>query len=181
MTAESVAQPPAAGGVGGASEARERRPDKLAAVVFAALVAACLLAFFLTQRLKHRPTSVQQFKLTPNFAPTPAGRHKQEQISFKLSHAERATVTIIDANGNVVATLLTQYPVPRYKTASILWNGRRGTARSHRTVTSSTGHAYILPANRGALAPAGEYRVRLRLSRQREPVLSPRSFTLERP
>ena len=149
--------------------------------MFAALVLACLLAFFLTQRLKHRPTGVQQFKLTPNFAPTPAGRHKQEQISFKLAHAERATVTIIDANGNVVATLLTRHPIARYKTFSLLWNGRRGTARSQRTVTSATGHTYILPANRGRLAPAGEYRVRLRLSRQREPVLSPRSFVLERP
>lgn len=166
---------------GGALHARDGRPDKLAAAVFIALVVACLLAFFLTQRLKHRPTSVQQFKLTPNFAPTPAGRHKQEQISFKLAHAERATVTVIDANGNLVATLLTQYPVARYKTVSLLWNGRRGTARTHRTVSSATGHAYILPANRGRLAAAGEYRVRLRLSRQREPVLSPRSFTLERP
>jgi len=149
--------------------------------VFAALVLACFLAFFLTQRLKHRPTSVQQFKLTPNFAPTPAGRHKREQISFKLAHAERATVTIIDEKGNVVATLLTRQDIARYKTFSLLWNGRRGTARSQRIVTSATGHTYILPANRGRLAPAGEYRVRLRLSRQREPVLSPRSFTLERP
>jgi hypothetical protein len=171
----------AAAEAGGAAQPNTGRPDKLATVVFALLVAACFLAFFLTQRLKHRPTSVQQFKLTPNFAPTPAGHHKQEQISFKLAHAESATVTIIDANGNLVATLLTRYPVPRYKTVSLLWNGRRGTARSHRRVTSSTGHTYILPANRGRLAPAGEYRVKLRLSRQREPVLSPRSFTLERP
>jgi len=165
----------------GASEAREGGPGKLAAAVFAVLVLACLLAFFLTQRLKHRPTSVQQFKLTPNFAPTPAGRHKQEQISFKLAHAERATVAIIDARGNVVATLLRGYPVPRYKQLSLRWNGRRGTARSYRSVTAPDGHTYLVPANRGRRAPAGEYRVRLRLSRQREPVLSPRSFTLERP
>jgi hypothetical protein len=176
LSAESSAQAPA-----GATAAREGRPDRLAAAVFAALVAACFLAFFLTQRLKHRPTSVQQFKLTPNFAPTPAGRHKQEQISFKLAHAERATVAIIDVRGNVVATLLSHYPVPRYKTVSLLWNGRLGSARSQRIVTAPSGHAYILPANRGRLAPAGEYRVRLRLSRQREPVLSSRSFTLERP
>jgi len=165
----------------GASEAREGGPGKLAAAVFAVLVLACFLAFFLTQRLKHRPTSVQQFKLTPNFAPTPAGRHKQEQISFKLAHAERATVAIIDARGNVVATLLRGYPVPRYKQLSLRWNGRRGTARSYRSVTAPDGHTYLVPANRGRRAPAGEYRVRLRLSRQREPVLSPRSFTLERP
>lgn len=177
MSAESAAPPPA----GGVREASGARPDRLGVVVFAVLVIACFLAFLGTQRLKHRPTSVQQFKLTPNFAPAPGGRHKQEQISFKLAHAERATVAIIDADGNVVATLLTRYPVARYKTFSLLWNGRRGNARSHRTVTTSTGHAYILPANRGRRAAPGEYRVRLRLSRQREPVLSPRSFTLERP
>ncbi len=180
MSAESAAPPPA-GGVQKSGAHTNPRPDRLAVAVFAILVLACFLAFLETQRLKHRPTSVQQFKLTPNFAPTPAGRHKQEQISFKLAHAERATVAIIDVDGNVVATLLSSYPVARYKTLSVLWNGRRGTARSHRTVTASTGHAYILPANRGRRAPPGEYRVRLRLSRQREPVLSPRSFTLERP
>jgi hypothetical protein len=177
LSAGEIAGPPTAR----ASEAREGGPGKLAAAVFAVLVVACFLAFFLTQRLKHRPTSVQQFKLTPNFAPTPAGRHKQEQISFKLAHAERATVAIIDARGNVVATLLRRYPVPRYKQLSLRWNGRRGTARSYRTVTTPGGHTYLVPANSGRLAPAGEYRVRLRLSRQREPVLSPRSFTLERP
>ena len=177
MSAAPIAGPPA----GGAREASSRgRPDSLAAIVFAALVAACLIAFFLTQRLKHRPTSVQQFKLTPNFAPAPAGHHKREQISFKLAHAERATVAIIDAGGNVVATLLRRYPVPRYKQLSLRWNGRRGTARSHRTATAPNGHTYLVPANRGRLAPPGEYRVRLQLSRQREPVLSPRSFTLER-
>ena len=172
----------AAGSRAGDGDASRRgRPDKLAAAVFAALVLACFLAFFLTQRLKHRPTSVQQFKLTPNFAPTPGGRHKQEQISFKLAHAERATVAIIDEGGNVVATLLRRYPVARYKQLSLRWNGRRGTARSYRIVTPPGGHVYLLPANRGRLAPAGEYRVRLTLSRQREPVLSPRSFTLVRP
>jgi hypothetical protein len=177
----SAAAAEAGGGAGEVPNSRERRPDKLAVAVFAALVLACLLAFFLTQRLKHRPTSVQQFKLTPNFAPTPAGHHKQELISFKLAHAERATVAIIDERGNVVATLLSSYPVPRYKQLSLRWTGRRGTARSYRTVTTPSGHVYLVPRNRGRLAGAGEYRVRLRLSRQREPVLSPRSFILERP
>jgi hypothetical protein len=171
----------AAGAASGALNApREGRPEKLAAAVFAALVIACFIAFFLTQRLKHRPTSVQQFKLTPNFAPSPAGHHKQEQISFKLAHAERATVAIIDEDGNVVATLLVRYPVPRYKQLSLRWNGRRGTARALRRVKSADGHVYLLPLNTGRLAGAGEYRVKLTLSRQSEPVLSPRSFTLER-
>jgi hypothetical protein len=164
-----------------AHAARDGRPDRLATAVFALLVAACFFAFFLTQRLKHRPTSVQRFQLTSNFSPTPAGRHKTEQISFKLANAERVTVAIIDVRGNVVATLLRGYPVARYKQFSLRWNGRRGTAHAHHTASTGGGHLYLVPANRGRLAPAGEYRVRLSLSGQPNPFLSPRSFTLVRP
>jgi hypothetical protein len=153
----------------------------MATVVFALLVAACFFAFFLTQRLKHRPTAVQRFQLTSNFSPTPSGRHKQEQISFKLAHGERVTVAIIDEHGNVVATLLHDYPVARYKQFSLRWNGRRGTAHRHVIARTADGHVYVVPLNRGRLAPAGEYRVRLTLSGQPNPVLSPRSFTLVRP
>jgi hypothetical protein len=153
-------------------------PQRPARIVFAALVLASFAAFFITQRLKHTPTVVQRFQLTSNFSPTPAGRHKQEQISFKLSHAERATVAVIDSDGNVVATLLGDYAVPRYKQLSLRWNGRRGRAHGYRVAETASGHSYIEPKNTGAPAPNGEYRVRLTLSRQREPVLSPRSFAL---
>ena len=172
----------AAAGAGGDAEqgsaAGPPRVEPLARAVFAALVLACFLAFFLTQRLKHAPTVVQQFFLSTNFAPTPMGRHKEERISFKLSHAERATVAIIDSGGNVVATLLRAYPVARYKRLSLRWNGRRGEARSFRTATEPSGHVYLVPRNTGGRAPAGEYRVRLTLSDQSNPYLSPKSFTL---
>ncbi len=152
--------------------------EPLARLVFAGLVLACFLAFFLTQRLKHTPTAVQDFKLTPYFSPTPAGHHKQELISFKLSHAERVTVEVIDARGDVVATLLRRYAIPRYKSFSLRWNGRRGTARGYRTASTASGRSYVVPLNGGRPAPGGEYRVRLALSRQRNPILSPHSFTL---
>ena len=69
-------------------------------VVFALLVLACFAAFFMTQRLKHTPTAVQRFKLTPFFSPTLPGLAKQEAISFKLAQADAVTVTIIDAAGD---------------------------------------------------------------------------------
>src|SRR5262249_17884676 len=47
--------------------------DRVARAVFALLVAACFAAFFVTQRLKHTPTAVQMFKLTPFFSPSPSG------------------------------------------------------------------------------------------------------------
>ena len=175
----------AAAGVDDGSAARRASApgsDPLARVVFALLVLACFAAFFLTQRLKHTPTAVQDFKLTPFFSPYPGGHVKQEAISFKLANAEAVTVTIIDADGNTVATLVRDQPVrplqtvlaalerpPRHRAPLQPRRQRREAARS------------CSPANDGAIAPAG------RIPRAREParttaaVLSPRSFTLVAP
>ncbi len=149
-------------------------------MVFALLVLACFAAFLITQRLKHTPTAVQEFKLTPFFSPYPTGHIKQAAISFKLARAEDVTVTVIDANGNTVATLIRHHPVARYKPFSLRWNGRRGIASHFVTTTTPRGLAILLPENGGAIAPAGEYRVRLALQHH-GPVLSPNSFTLVAP
>jgi hypothetical protein len=134
----------------------------LAAIVFALLVISCFAAFAVTQRLKHTPTVVQRFKLTPFFSPTPSGRHKKERISFRIAHTDEVTVTVVDASGGEVATLVRERTVTRYKQFKLGWNGRRGENGS------------------GAPAPAGEYRVRVRLRRQGHTVDSPRSFKLVR-
>jgi hypothetical protein len=154
--------------------------DPLARTVFALLVLACFAAFLITQRLKHTPTAVQKFELTPFFSPYPTGHVKQAAISFKLAHAEEVTVTIIDANGNTVAMLVRDHLVARYKQFSLRWNGRRGNAKRLNTTTTSGGLTVLVPENDGALAPAGEYRVRVALQHH-GPVLSPQSFTLVAP
>ncbi len=150
-------------------------------MVFALLVLACVAALFVTQRLKHTPTAVQQFKLTPRFSPTASGQLKQERISFKLARADEVTVTIINAKGDLAATLLRDRPVPRYKPFSLRWNGRLGTARRYAVLQGAHGRTIVLPATDGALAPAGEYRVRVSLREESRTVLSPRSFTLVGP
>ena len=147
-------------------------------MVFALLVLACFAAFFVTQRLKHTPTAVQQFRLTPRFSPTPSGHIKEERISFKLAKADEVTVTIINAKGSLVATLVRDHPVSRYKVFSLRWNGRLGTARRYTLLQGVGGRTIVLPATEGGLAPAGEYRVQVRLRGRALPVLSPRSFTL---
>jgi hypothetical protein len=152
--------------------------DRPAQVVFAVLVLACFAAFLLTQRLKHTPTAVQAFKLTPVFSPRPSGHVKQERISFKLAQADAVTVTIIDGNGDVVATLVRSHRLPRYKQFSLRWNGHRGTAHSYTTAEGPDGRTILQPGTEGRLAPAGEYRVRVSLHDQDRSVLSPRSFTL---
>jgi hypothetical protein len=155
-------------------------PDRVARAVFALLVIACLAAFFVTQRLKHTPTAVQLFKLTPFFSPTASSHLKQERISFRLARSDEVTVTIVDAAGAEVATLVREEPVTRYKQFSLRWNGRLGAARGYTVLGGPDGHTSLLPANHGPFAPAGEYRVRVSLLKQDRPVLSPRSFTLAR-
>lgn len=154
--------------------------DRLVRIVFALLVVGCFAAFLITQRLKHTPTAVQDFKLTPFFSPYPAGHLKEAAISFKLAHAEAATVTIIDSAGATVATLVRHRPLARYKVFSLRWNGRRGVARSFGHVRTPHGLAILVPHNTGARASAGEYRVRVALSHH-SPVYSPQSLTLVAP
>ena len=155
--------------------------EGLARAVFVALALACIGAFFLTQHLKHSPTDVQEFKLTPFFSPYPSGHLKEEAISFKLSHRERATVAIINTSGNVVARLVLDRALPRYKTFSLRWNGRRGTARRYEHLESANGLAILLALCPGKLAAAGEYRVEVTLQHAHKTVRSPSSFTLVAP
>jgi hypothetical protein len=164
-------------------ESRDYEPatDPLARSLFALLVLACFAAFFITQRLKHTPTPVQRFERTPTFEPfSPLPERRLEQISFKLASAERVTVAIVDSNLNTVATLLTRYPLPRYKQFSLRWNGRRGGPHGYQLIVRPDGHRITVPRNRGSLAPPGEYRVRVTLlGKGGREIYSPWSFTLE--
>jgi hypothetical protein len=174
----------AAGGVDdGPADARASAPgtDPLVRIVFALLVIACAAAFLLTQRIKHTPTAIQNFKLATAFSPYAAGRSKQESISFKLAKADAVTVTIVNSRGDTVATLIRDHPVERYKQLSLRWNGHYGAARRYRQILTPSGHVIVVPVNRGKLAAAGEYRVHVALRDQDRGLYSPRSFTLVRP
>jgi hypothetical protein len=154
--------------------------ERLVRVVFGLLVLACFVAFIVTQRLKHTPTAVQRFQLTPVFSPTPTGALKQEHISFKLASADRVTVTIVDSKDEDVATLVRDLPTPRYKQLSLRWNGRLGEAHGYTTLEDSGGHRSLLADNRGSPAPAGSYSVRVSLRKAHRTVLSQRTFKLVR-
>jgi hypothetical protein len=168
--------PAAPGGTAGAG--RRSGEEPLVRVVFALLVLACFAAFFVTQRLKHTPTAVQDFKRTPRFSPFPSGHHKQEAISFKLAQADAVTVTIIDSAEHPVATLVSAYPVARYKLFSLRWNGHRGPAVRLAIEHTESGRPVVVPLNRGPRAAPGEYRVRVLLARQQRNLVMPSSFTL---
>jgi hypothetical protein len=154
---------------------------RFAAAVFALLVLACFAALVVTQRLKHTPTLVQEFKMNTSFSPASTGVHKLEAISFKLSKADVVTVTILSAGGEEVATLVHDRPVGRYKKLSLRWDGHEGRPHGYRVRLSPHGYESLLPVLHGPLAPAGEYQVRVALRAQKRTVPSPRVFKLVAP
>jgi hypothetical protein len=168
-----------AAGVADSGTARHSPNERLAFAVFAALVVASFAAFFVTQRLKHTPTAVQRFQHSPAFSPhSPDPAHRRERISFKLAHDDAVTVAVIDSSGEVVATLVRDHELARYKQFSLRWNGHRGNTRRYEQLVSPTGHRTLVALSPGRLAPPGEYRVRITLRRQGREVLSPWTFRL---
>jgi len=155
--------------------------DRLAAAIFAALVVACFVALIVTQRLKHTPTPVEHFQLTSKVVPSAAGKLSEERIAFKLTKADRVTVTVESAAGEDVATLVADVPVGRYKILSLRWNGRRGMASGYSVLRKADGYTTLVPRNRGAIAPAGFYTVRVHLLGQKRSVPSSRTFQLVAP
>lgn len=167
---------PIPGYAGRRSPGESAEAYKLARVVFAALVAACFVAFVLTQRLKHTPTPVQEFKMDESFTPTriPAaacrGRvparlvnasERIEYLAFKIAQADEVTVEIVNAANHSVATIVHNRQVERYKPLSLCWNGQLG------------------PTQSGGLAPPGTYRLRVSLRNQDLSRYSTTSFKLE--
>ena len=155
------------------------RVDPLATAVFFALVAVCLASFALIQVLKHQPTTVQNFRMDPFFAPTQsrradcrgllrraqvnAVRPGIEYLSFRTAAATKVVVTVIDASGHAVAVLAPALRTQRYKQMSLCWTGRIG------------------PHQEGELAPPGSYRLAVELlDSSRRRIDSPRSFYLRR-
>jgi hypothetical protein len=161
----------------GGADAADAGARTLAAWVFAALVLASFAAFALTQHLKHTPTAVQRFEMTPYLFPYAKGARAVEHLSFRIAHADRVTVAVIDANGNVVATLLHERPLAGYRQLSLVWDGHRGPTTPP-SPAAGTSRDPLVPVDHGPLAPAGEYSLRVSLRSRPRPVRSPRNFTL---
>lgn len=173
-------------GGGAQAGARPRSADsgsgeRLARIVFALLVVGCFAALLITQRLKHTPTLVQEPKLTHVIAPASRGESREEHIAFKLAKADRVTVVVENSSDEMVATLVRDLPVGRYKTLSLRWNGHRGTAHGYATLRKADGYTTLEPHNHGALAPPGEYSVRVELHQEDRSVPFPHTFKLVGP
>lgn len=129
----------------------------LGRAVFGLLVVATFGAFFLAQRLKHSPTLVQGFTVTPAFSPTRGSPDPLEQISFRIKVSDFVTVSVLDSAGNRVAVLAHGRPLKAYHQVSVYWNGH---------------------TDAGGLAPPGSYQVRVSLRRQAKSLVEPVTFRL---
>ncbi|MFL5821043.1 MAG: FlgD immunoglobulin-like domain containing protein [Solirubrobacteraceae bacterium] len=128
----------------------------MAQLFFAILVAATGAAFFVTQRLKLAPRAVRT--LTVTRAISPRVPYRRASIRIRLTRPDRATVTIIDAGGDVVRRLVTDRPFRPDQRVELLWNGRD---------------------TRGRVVPDGEYRVRVSLRRQGRSVVLLDTITVD--
>ena len=121
-------------------------------VVFGILVAATFAAFFVAQRLKNAPSVVQRLQHTPRFSPNGDGRMDRARITFRLKKDDDVTVQVLNAEGDVVKTLLDDRHLKRYQpiTPSLAWDGT---------------------TDGGATAPDGRYRIRITLRREGRSVI----------
>jgi hypothetical protein len=164
---------------------RPLAPSRLASWTFGVLVLATVAALLLAQRLKHTPTAAQGFALAPSFRPAQG----PELLSFRPVKTDEVTVEIVSYKeervGTKVATLVRNLPWTADVSLCVQWNGRRGSGQVRtvggaaiRRPLGNCPAAPVIGQPTGQLAPAGEYRVQVRLQRAGAIALSPASFTL---
>jgi hypothetical protein len=97
---------------------------RVAAIVFATLVAATFAAFFVAQRLKAAPAVVGEFKRTPFFSPNSDGRFDGATVRFELREQDRVTLTVVSAQGDAVRELIGGRAYLPYREIRARWDGR---------------------------------------------------------
>lgn len=140
-----------------------RRRANGAALVFALLVLATVAAFAWAQRVKRDPLVLDKvtFVGVPNLHPrrpvhsfTPNGdcRYDKLRIRFRVTQSDHATVQVVKPGGRVIVTLARDQFLKRYHFHTFHWDGRqRG----------------------GGTAPAGRYKLRVKLLGQERVLVPP--------
>jgi hypothetical protein len=148
-----------------------RRPEAWAGLVFALLVLATLAAFAWSQRVKRDPlvldrvTFVAVPRLHPKAPPvhsfTPNGdcRHDRIRIRFRMTQSDHATVQVVKPGGKLVITLARDTYLKRYHFHTFYWDGR---------------------SSNDGIAPAGRYKLRVKLLGQGRVLVPPGLMRLHR-
>jgi hypothetical protein len=145
-----------------------RRRASAAGVVFALLVLATLAAFAYSQRLKRDPLVLDHATFVgfpvlhpknpvPSFTPNHDCRYDRIRIRFRTTQSDDGTVQIVKPGGRVVLTLARDRFLKRYHFHTFFWDGRQ----------------------RGdGIAPAGRYKLRVKLLGQERTLVPPGSIKL---
>ena|SRR5215218_176031 len=148
-----------------------RRGSGSAALVFALLVLATVAAFAWAQRLKRDPLVLDRVTFVgaprtnpqappvPSFTPNGDCRYDEVRIRFRVTQSDDATVQVIKPGGRVVLTLARDRFLKRYHFFTFYWDGRQ----------------------RGdGIAPAGRYKLRVKLLGQDRTLVPPGLIRLHR-
>ena len=87
-----------------------------------ALLVGTAAAFAETERLKLKPTPILESFVEPAFSPACKCAQSRAEIRLRLHRADTATVRVLDANGEVVATVAENRRLPGGRTI-LYWNG----------------------------------------------------------
>jgi hypothetical protein len=129
----------------------------MASGVFALLVVATVAAFFVTTRLKRSAPVVNNVTFARYLSPNGDGRRDYVDIAFRIKNSDEVTVALVDEDGDEAVTLLQDVELEK-GLHRVRWNGRL------------TG---------GAIAPDGEYRLRVGLRRRGRTITSPRKLFVD--
>jgi hypothetical protein len=132
--------------------------SRLAAVVFALLVAATFGAFFVSQRLKNAESVAEYTRLARFFSPNGDGHRDVDRITFKVTEADRVTATVVNLDGERVRRLATDIKARPERPVTVVWDGK---------------------TDDGARAPDGRYRLQLGLRRSGRTVTIAGSFVVD--
>jgi len=127
-------------------------------LVFAALVVATFAAFFVTTRLKRAAPVIEQLTFRRSFSPNGDGRFDVALFAFRLRRSDDVTVSVVTRDGDEVLTLAEDVPLERGGRHRFRWDGHN---------------------NAGAIAPDGEYHLRVGLRHQGRTVTSSRKLFLD--
>jgi hypothetical protein len=113
--------------------------------VLGVLAVATVTAAIAVQRRKDEPALVRDVHVTRTFSPDGDGVRDRARIRFEPGRRDRVSLTILDARGRAVRHLVRGRRKRAGRPLRARWGGR---------------------TDAGALAPAGVYRVRVRLPRR---------------
>ncbi len=140
-----------------------RRSANAAAVVFGLLLLATIAAFAWSQRLKRDPLVLDHVTFgtaaSRSFTPNGDCRFDRIRIRFRVTRSDLGTVQVVKPGGKLVVTLSRDRFLKRYRFFTLYWDGR---------------------SRLKGPAPAGRYKLRVKLMEQDRTLVPPGLMRLHR-